>query len=73
MKSKYSTKYFPFSPGIPWKIKNNKYVVPEITTDTWKDTLKDRDIVILSHGGLLESFFSLYFVAAINKIESNNI
>lgn len=70
MKSRYSTKFFPFSPGIPWTIKNNKYVVPKIDIDVWRKVLADRlDTTVIAHGGLLESFFSLALIEAVNGFD----
>src|SRR5690606_22885327 len=69
MRSKFSKKFFPFSPGIPWTIKNRKYIVPEIDGNTWNRVLKDKTFIITCYGGLLESFFSLAYCEAIAKIE----
>jgi hypothetical protein len=69
MKSKYSTKFFPFSAGIPWKIKNKKYLVPEMEKEIWDNVLLNKNLVVLAYGGLIESFFSLTIINAISKIE----
>ncbi|KKN72155.1 hypothetical protein LCGC14_0413670 [marine sediment metagenome] len=63
---KLTTKYFPFSPGIPWQIKNGRYVRPEVSGSILRSVLKDKDIVVAAFGGLLESFFSLSILEAIN-------
>ncbi len=69
MKSKISRKVFPFAPGIAWKIQNGKYVIPEIERGTWSSALDGRDLVVLAHGGLLETFFSLTIVEALGRME----
>lgn len=58
-KKEYKPKYFPFSSGIPWKIDHGKYVIPEISYETWHRVLDGKDIIITAFGGLIESFFSL--------------
>ena len=65
MRSRYSTKFFPFSPGIPWKIKNSKWVVPEIDHEIWNKAVSERDVVVCAHGGLFESLMSLSFIEAL--------
>ena len=69
MKSRISRKIFPFAPGIAWKIRNGKYVVPEIDGGTWSAVLENRDLVILAHGGLLEAFLSFAIVEALGRVE----
>lgn len=66
-KSKISIRYFPFSPGIPWKIKNGKYVVPELNAASWKQALDQREVVVVAYGGLLETITSLSFLELINN------
>src|SRR5260221_420987 len=55
---KYNTQYFPFSPGIPWKTKNN-IIIPQIDSPTFNKVIEGRDINIVSFGGLIETFLSL--------------
>lgn len=64
-------KYFPFSPGIPWKLKNGRYVVPQIAREVWDSVLADKDFVVLAHNGFLESFWSLSIIEALGKLEPN--
>lgn len=71
-KYKYKAKYFPFSPGIPWKVERGKYIVPEIDFETWHKILGDRDIVITAFGGLLESFLSLGAAEALYSVDSTH-
>lgn len=63
-----SVKFFPFAPGIPWKIKAGKYVVPEISAPLWQSLTKDKELTVICNGGLLESFFSCTILEAINYI-----
>lgn len=70
MKSSETIRYFPFSPGIPWKIKRGKYIVPELTSDAWTKATKSRDVIVLAHGGLIESFVSLSLFEALNYASS---
>lgn len=69
MRLEYKIRYFPFCPGIPWNCENGKYVMPEMDTDTWLSAIQDRDVVVVAHGGLLESFYSLSICEAINIIK----
>lgn len=66
---KYSTKYLPFAPGIPWKVQNGKYIVPEINGETWRSVMGNKSAVLLASGGLLESFYSLTILEAL-KLEN---
>lgn len=67
-----STRYFPFSPGIGWKIKSGKYIVPEINLDVWKKITKNKSITVVCHGGLFESYFSLSYLEMLNYIAPQN-
>lgn len=66
MKSNETIRYFPFSPGIPWKVKNGRYVVPHLSSDAWVRATKSRDIILLANGGLVESFVSLSLFEILN-------
>lgn len=68
---KYNAKFFPFSPGIPWKMERGKYVIPEIGFDIWHKVLNGKNIVVTAFGGLIESFFSLCAAEAISSFESS--
>lgn len=65
MRPKFSKKLFPFSPGIPWTVKNNKYILPSVDAKIWQRALGGKDFVISCYGGFLESFFSLSYCEAI--------
>lgn len=65
--------FFPFSPGIPWKIKNNA-ITPAIDTDLKQDLLVDKELIVLGHGSLLEAFLSLGVLRAIKTLNpSHNV
>lgn len=65
---KSNVKFFPFSPGIPWKIKSGKYVIPEMSSPLWQSVTKDKDITVVCNGGLLESFFSCTILETLNYV-----
>lgn len=67
-----STRYFPFSPGIGWKIKSGKYVVPEVHLDVWKKIIKNKSITVVCYGGLFESYLSLSYLEMLNYITPKN-
>jgi hypothetical protein len=71
-KKKCRARFFPFSPGIPWKLNNGKYIIPEIDFETWHKVLDGREIIIAAFGGLLESFFSLCAAEALVSFESSH-
>jgi hypothetical protein len=62
------TLFFPFSPGIPWQIKNGKYVIPELPVSLFHSSLKGKDIVVAANGGLVESFYSLSILETLNSM-----
>ena len=66
MKSQFSTKYFPFAKGIPWKMKYSVYVYPEVSRTILEKKLSDKDVTVIAYGGLLESFFSLSILEMVN-------
>lgn len=66
MKSNDTIRYFPFAPGIPWKIRSGKYVVPGLNSAAWNKAVGCRDVVVLSYGGLFESFVSLSLFEIMN-------
>lgn len=69
---KINTRYFPFSPGIGWKIKSGKYIVPEINLDVWKRITQNKSITVVCYGGLFESYFSLSYLEMLNYITPQN-
>jgi hypothetical protein len=71
-KREYKSRFFPFSPTLPWKIDRGKYIIPEIDFETWHRALDGRDIVIVAFGGLVESFFSLCVAEALVSFDSSH-
>jgi len=71
-KREYKAKFFPFSPGIPWRIERGKYIIPDIDFETWHKVLDGRLIIITAFGGLIESFFSLCAAEAIVSFASSH-
>lgn len=67
-----NVRYFPFSPGIGWKMKHGKYVVPDINLDVWNKAINSKNIVVVSYGGLIESYFSLCYLEMLNYITPNS-
>jgi len=61
-------RYFQFCPGIPWQVNFGK-ILPKISQEVWDDHIKNKEIVILAHNGLLEAFWSLSILRAINSVE----
>lgn len=64
--SKTSTKFFPWSPGVPWQLKNGKYVQPELPVSLLHSKLKEKKLVVCSFGGFLEAYYSLSILEAFN-------
>lgn len=67
-KLKESFRIFPFAPGISWKLKGGKYIVPEMSLPIWQEILKDKTVVVSAFGGLIESFLSFSILETINFI-----
>lgn len=64
----HATQYFPFAPGIPWRVENKTYILPKTSKITYDKVIEDKEnLVVLCYGGLLESFLSLTIVEALNK------
>lgn len=72
MKSdKISTRYFPFAPGIPYKIKNGRYVLPQMGGKYLSEVLSHEEIVVSAYCGLFESLFSFSILEMINQLSHN--
>ena len=67
-----STKFFPFTPSIPWKVKYGKYIVPKVNLNIWKELISKKDIVVVANGGLIESFVSLCYFEMMNITSASN-
>jgi len=64
-----SVKFFPFSPGIPWKLKNGKYVQPEVPSNHLSNLINEKSLVVLSFGGIVEAVFSLFFIETLKTLK----
>lgn len=65
-KNKESYRIFPFAPGVPWKLKHGKYIIPDMSLAVWQGILKDKTVVVSAFGGLIESFLSMSILEVIN-------
>lgn len=63
-------KFFPFSPGIPWEVRQG-VVLKKIPLNYLYTILDKKDIIISCHGGLIESYCSLLYLEAVRKNISN--
>jgi hypothetical protein len=64
-------KYFPFAEGIPYKVKNKHYILPEIDTRNWSRIFSDRIATLVLNGGFIENLFSLSFFEVMNYLYPN--
>jgi hypothetical protein len=55
---------FPYCPGIPWNINDNNVIVRKL--NGMADYLLTKDLNIVCHGGLLESFISTFAIEYLN-------
>lgn len=62
-----AVEYFPFSPGIPWKLKDN-YILSRLDGANFSRVLTNRDPIFLCYGGLFETYFCLSILEALNFI-----
>ena len=63
---KSTVRYFPFSSGIPWKYNENDVIIPEINAEIFQKSIQNKKIIVLAHGNLFESWFSLSFFETMN-------
>lgn len=65
---RYSIKHFPFSPGIPWTMRNGRYVEPRLDPDLWSRAMANKSVItVIAYNGLIESFFSLSILEAFSS------
>lgn len=64
-----TVKFFPFSPGIPWKLKNGKYVQPEVPSNHLSNLIDGKSLVVLNFGGAIEAFVSLFFIETLKTLK----
>jgi hypothetical protein len=62
-------KYFPFSPGIPWKMgKKLNYISSSLPKQAWQNAIsRANEIVIICLGGVLEAYVSLMYMEMIKR------
>ena len=66
MRSRHSIRYFPFAPGIPWKLSGGK-VIPEVSIDLLHKITQNKKAIIVAYGGFIESFVSLVLLEMLNR------
>ena len=69
--SSNSVRFFPFSPGIPWKLKKGKYILPDVPFAHLIKLLQNKELVVTAFGGLLESYYSLSILEIFHAIDSS--
>lgn len=67
-----SVKFFPFAPGLPWRVLYGKYIIPEMPSSVWHSSLVNKEFHIVCYGGFLESFFSLCYLEVLNYFFPQN-
>jgi hypothetical protein len=68
---KSNFKYFPFCPGVPWKIFSGA-VIPSIELEAWKDLVSGKDITVVCFGYIFETLLSCLALQRISAIESES-
>ena len=58
--------YFPFAPGVPWQLKNNRYIIPTMVGTVWERIISDKNLTMIGFGGLFESYFALSILEFLN-------
>lgn len=64
---KTTSRIFQYCPGVVWKLRNN-LIIPKLDSNNWKRVIDDREVVIVNFGGLFESYLSLSYFEALNKL-----
>jgi hypothetical protein len=67
-KNYINIKYFPFAEGVPYKVKNKHYILPEMDVENWKRIFSDKTPVLVLNGGFIENLFSLSFFEVMNYL-----
>lgn len=73
MPNKEYKRFFPFCPGIPWKIEYGKYVIPSVTYDTWCSKIRDKEFVVVCYGSLFETLVSLSCAETLLSLENKPV
>lgn len=71
MKARINIKYFPFTPGLPWKM-CNKFVCPRMPMSLLLPRLENKNVTAIAYGGLFETFCSLYILETINELSPSS-
>lgn len=61
--------YFPFAPGLPYKVRRGKYIIPTIDPKSWDRIFQGRQVVLAAYGGFFETLFSFSIAEAINQLK----
>jgi len=67
-KNYINIKYFPFAEGVPYKVKNRHYILPEMDTGNWNRIFSDKIPTLVLNGGFIENLFSLSFFEVMNYL-----
>ena len=73
MKSNSIIRYFPFSPGVPWELKNGKYIVPALNGAIWDRVTDNKSLALVGYGGLFESYFGLSILELLNRSNPSTV
>lgn len=68
---KTKTIYLPFAPSIAFKVKNSYDIICKLDSNSWNIATKDRQLIVTNFGGLFETYFSLSYFEALNKLFPN--
>jgi hypothetical protein len=61
-----SSKRFPFCPEVPWKIYSKGIVSPKLSNVALNKLIANKDVVVATNGGFIESLTSLSFFEMVN-------
>ena len=61
-------KYFPFAPGIPWKLRAGSFLIPKVNGGILSKNINNKEIVVAAFGGLIESFLSISILETYNYL-----
>lgn len=53
---------FPFAPGIPWRVKDKKFVMSHMQKGFWEKTVSHKSFCIVCFSGIFETIFALSFI-----------
>ena len=61
-------RYFPFAEGVPYFIRNGRYIIPRLDADNWKRAFAGKAAVLSLDGGFIENIFALSFFEALSHM-----